>query len=155
MVLRIDRRVVAAAVGCVAVALTLAGCGGDDKRPAIETIPPGPDVSPPAESPLSATPAPVAPVNSAAGCVNREQVVDALIFADPDTPPPAQAKLAAAPVCDAGWAYAAVTNPGADETRVVLRHTAGKWKVLTFGSAPCSEPRVGDAPAKVRSAAGC
>jgi hypothetical protein len=151
----IGLRTVVATVGCVAMALSAAGCADEPERPKVETIPPGTDISPPPEVPTSATPAPALSVNAAAGCANEAQVIEALIFAEPDSPPPPEAKLSGAPVCEKGWAYAGVTAPEADETRVVLRHTGGKWTVLTFGSAPCSEPRVADAPAKVRAAAGC
>jgi hypothetical protein len=58
-------------------------------------------------------------------------------------------------VCAAGWAYVGVAAPRKDEARVVLRHIGGRWQVLTYGSAPCQEPRVADAPAAVRAAAGC
>jgi len=148
-------RTAAAAIGGAAMLLAPGGCFVGEDKPPVETIPAGPEISPSHEVPGSGTPAPTAPVNAAAGCVNQAQVVEALIFADPDLPPPAEAKLSGPPVCEAGWAYAAIAAPGADENRVVLRHTAGKWTVLTFGSAPCSEPRVADAPAKVRAAAGC
>jgi len=148
-------RTAVAAIGGTAMLLAVAGCIGTEDKPPLETIPAGPEISPSAEVPTSGTPAPTATVNPAAACVNQAQVVEALIFADPDVPPPADAKLSRPPVCEAGWAYAAVAVPGADENQVVLRHTGGKWTVLTFGSAPCSEPRVGDAPAKVRTAAGC
>lgn len=148
-------RALVATVGCLAVVLSVAACTEEPDKPKVETIPPGPDISPPPQPSGSATPGPSASVNPAAACVTEGQVVEGLIFADPDTPPSAQAKLGGAPVCEKGWAFATLTAPDADETRVVLRHTGGKWTVLTYGSAPCSEPRVSEAPAKVRTAAGC
>jgi hypothetical protein len=155
MVSGFGRRLGGLAVGCAAVALLVTGCYGESKPPKQETIPAGPDVSPPAISPSPASPAPSVAVNPKAGCVNVSQVLDALIYADPDTPPSAQAKLSGAPVCAAGWAFALVTAPNTEDARVVLRNYAGRWQVLTYGSAPCSEPRVADAPAAVRTAAGC
>ena len=148
-------RTIGTAVACAALALLGAGCGSEAKPRSVETIPPGPDVSPPAAAPSSPLPAPSASVNPAAGCVNRDQVIEALIFADPDSVPPPQTTLTSGPVCEAGWAYTAVGAPGAEEARVVLRHTQGKWQVLTYGSAPCAEPRVAEAPVRVRMAAGC
>ena len=155
MVSRIGRRFGGLAVGCAAVALLVTGCYGESEPPEAETIPVGPDVSPPPISPSPAQPAPSVSVNAAAGCVNVAQVMEALIYADPDTPPSSAAKLAAAPTCAAGWAFAMVTAPNSEDARVVLRHHGGRWQVLTYGSTPCTEPRVADAPATVRAAAGC
>lgn len=153
MALRIGRRTVAA--GCLAVAVLAAGCDRDAPPRGVETVPPGADVSPPAESPGTPTPKPTASVNPAVACVTAPQVMEALTYADPDTPPSLQSKLGTPPVCAAGWAYTTVTAPNVEENRVVLWHTGGRWQVVTSGSAPCVEPRVADAPKPIRAAAGC
>jgi len=155
MVAGFGRRLGGLAVAGAAVALLGTGCYDTSDPPKQETIPAGPDVSPPAITPSAASPAPSVSVNTAAGCANLQQVVDALIYADPDSPPAPEAKLVAAPVCAAGWAFAEVSAPNTENARIVLRHHAGRWQVLTYGTAPCSEPRVADAPVKVRAAAGC
>ncbi len=116
------------------MALLGTGCYDTSDPPKQETIPPGPDVSPPAITPSAASPAPSVSVNAAAGCANLQQVVDALIYADPDSPPAPEAKLVAAPVCAAGWAFAEVSAPNTENARIVLRHHAGRWQVLTYGT---------------------
>jgi hypothetical protein len=149
------RRSVAILVGTAVAAVALAGCGSDSGPPDPQTIPPGPDVSPPPESPISPSAAPSTSVNAAAGCLGAPQLLEAMTFADPDSAPSERATVGNGPICEAGWAYASIAEPGLDPAGVVLRHTAGRWQVLTFGSTPCAEPRVADAPAKIRAAAGC
>jgi hypothetical protein len=149
------RRLVAVAIGGAVVALALAGCGDGTSPPEAKTIPPGPEVSPPSAPPISPSSAPSLPVDTKAGCVTTDQVIVALTYADPDSAPPPQTTLSRGPVCAAGWAFAEVTVPGKEPASAVLRHAAGRWQVLTYGTSPCAEPRLGDAPPQVRTAAGC
>jgi hypothetical protein len=143
------------AIGGAVAALLLGGCGDESTEPEATTVPPGPEISPPSKAPESPSAAPSVPVDANVACITADQVFEALTFADPDTAPSAQAKVTTGPVCETGWAFAAVSEPKQESASVVLRHVKGRWEVLTYGSAPCVEPRVGDAPPKVRTAAGC
>jgi hypothetical protein len=146
---------VALAVAGALMAVLVAGCGESKPDDPVDSIPPGPDVSPPPVTQEPVSPAPSVSVNAAAACLTKDDLFTALTYHDPDSPPPPQTKVTAGPVCAAGWGYAAIEPPGQEGVGVVLRHHGGRWQVLTLGSTPCAEPRVDDAPPKVRTAAGC
>jgi hypothetical protein len=68
---------------------------------------------------------------------------------------PTGASIASGPVCDNGWAFASVGAPDLEDVFAVLRYSAQHWELLTYGSEPCADSQVRQAPAKVRTAAGC
>jgi hypothetical protein len=119
--------VVCRIVGAVVALAMAAGCGGDPEKKAASGEP---------------------------GCLTATAVISALATRPGVSLPPG-ASIAAGPVCERGWAFAAVAAPDLEDIAAVLRYTAKRWDVLTYGSDPCANGQVRAAPAKVRSAAGC
>jgi hypothetical protein len=135
----------------LAVAAALAGCSSvpDD---------PGPSPADFADDPVpsrSPEPTPSQSGVPVTGCPTAAQVLDALAGAGAVDPAATGLTVSGRPTCAKDWSAATVAGPDADPLEVVLRTRNGRLYVVTAGSGLCGDPDVADAPAAVRTAAGC
>ena len=96
----------------------------------------------------------LATVSAQRRCLSGAAVITVLATR-PGVALPAGARIESGPICDDNWAFAWVGAPDLEDVGAVLRFTATRWEVLTYGSEPCADPDVRKAPGKVRQAAGC
>lgn len=139
-------------LGTAVIAASLAACSGDTGEP-------DPDpTSGSAQARASQTPGPgLTPTSSVsptdANCLSSEQVMAALTKEQPGLP--SGTRITSEPICAEGWAYASLEATGIGGAGVFLQQSGTTWRVVTFGSAPCTAEEVAAAPAAVRAAAKC
>jgi hypothetical protein len=147
--MRHPRRITTLAVVCAAVAL--AGCSSlpDDRGPSPADFADEPTPS------ISPSPTPSQSGVPVTGCPTGAQVLAALAGAGAVDAAAPGLSVERRPTCAGDWSAATVAVPDADPLEVILRSRGGRLYVVTAGSGLCGDPDVADAPATVRTAAGC
>jgi hypothetical protein len=144
------RRGIAAAV-IVAAALT--GCSRlpDDPGPTPADLAEDPV---PTDPPISVSPPPQQAGVPVDGCPTKAQVLTALTEASA-IPADHRGLTVPRPTCAGDWAGVTVTASGGDPMGAVLQRLGGRLFVTVAGSTVCADPAAANAPATVRTAAGC
>jgi hypothetical protein len=114
------------------------------------------DTADPPRASTASTPAatslpPVSPSPTRDDCPSRAQIADALTSEGGLSGVAVSANV----TCDGGWATAMIHPLGTDPARAVVRRTAGRVRLVTYGTdALCEDVAMRRAPSKIKKALG-